>query len=500
MTEIRVAAFDDPSALLEALLALRSEVLREGQMTFDSWKPYIQRRAFCLGARNLAYYLALRRRELRPLQTALMPWGLSSLGRAEARALANLDAVIATLGEIAHYNPALLPPRPRLRTFFRGQRLLERETRAVFGPQPAQRRVRIMVTFPTAAAEDYAFVRDLLLHGMDVARINCAHDTPDAWAAMIAHVRRAEQETGCTCRIHMDLGGPKNRTGSVLNMHSKRVQRGDSVLLRRDAPVESTSYPVQVGCTLPEVLDSLLPDAQVWIDDGKIGGRVVAQIPEGAVIEITHARAKGEKLRVDKGINLPDTPLLISALTDKDRTDLDFVAHHADIIGYSFVQRPEDITLLQNELAARLADPTRIAIIAKIETKLAVQNLPELIVTAAGRQPFGVMIARGDLAVEIGYERLAEIQEEILWLCEAAHVPVVWATQVLERLAKKGTPSRAEMTDAAMAERAECVMLNKGPFIDEALRTLDNVLTRMRGHQFKKTQQLRALHSWKLLT
>jgi hypothetical protein len=90
-------------------------------------------------------------------------------------------------------------------------------------------------------------------------------------------------------------------------------------------------------------------------------------------------------------------------------------------------------------------------------------------VAAAGRQPFAVMIARGDLAVEIGYERLAEMQEEILWICEAAHVPVIWATQVLERLVKKGTPSRAEMTDAAMGERAECVMLNKGPYLAEAV-------------------------------
>ena len=91
---------------------------------------------------------------------------------------------------------------------------------------------------------------------------------------------------------------------------------------------------------------------------------------------------------------------------------------------------------------------------------------------AAGRQPFGVMIARGDLAVELGFERLAEMQEEILWLCEAAHVPVIWATQVLEDLVKSGLPTRGEMTDAAMAGRAECVMLNKGPNVGEAITAL----------------------------
>jgi pyruvate kinase len=104
------------------------------------------------------------------------------------------------------------------------------------------------------------------------------------------------------------------------------------------------------------------------------------------------------------------------------------------------------------------------------------------------------MIARGDLAVECGYERLAEVQEEILWICEAAHLPVVWATQVLESLAKKGQASRAEITDAAMGERAECVMLNKGPHIVAAVSALDDILRRMQDHQSKKSSRLRSLH------
>jgi pyruvate kinase len=106
------------------------------------------------------------------------------------------------------------------------------------------------------------------------------------------------------------------------------------------------------------------------------------------------------------------------------------------------------------------------------------------------------MIARGDLAVECGYERMAEIQEEILWVCEAAHMPVVWATQVLENLAKTGMPSRAEITDAAMGERAECVMLNKGPYLCDAVAALDDILQRMQGHQTKKSAMLRRLKRW----
>lgn len=135
-----------------------------------------------------------------------------------------------------------------------------------------------------------------------------------------------------------------------------------------------------------------------------------------------------------------------------------------------------------------------LALVAKIENKEAVDHLPDIIIQAASRQPLGIMIARGDLAVEVGYRRLAELQEEIMWVCEAAHIPVIWATQVLENLVKTGLPSRAEITDAAMGERAECVMLNKGPYIVEAVTVLTNILQRMEQHQYKKTSQLRALH------
>ena len=138
----------------------------------------------------------------------------------------------------------------------------------------------------------------------------------------------------------------------------------------------------------------------------------------------------------------------------------------------------------------------RIGLVAKIETPAAVSNLPEIIVQAAGHQPLAVMIARGDLAVEIGFERVAEIQQEILWLCEAAQIPSIWATQVLEGLIQEGLPSRGEMTDAATAAQAECVMLNKGPNLAAGVAALDRVLKRMGENQAKKTPTLRALRSW----
>jgi pyruvate kinase len=280
-----------------------------------------------------------------------------------------------------------------------------------------------------------------------------------------------------------------------------RVFRDDVLLLARSPtpgqPAQhdesgKVAMPAFIPCSEPRVFDFLARGHAVWIDDGRIGAVVERVDQHGAWLRITQARPKGERIAPAKGLNFPDSTIALPALSQEDAFCLDFAVANADLVGYSFVQNAADMELLIAELARR--DGGRLGIIAKIETRAAVKNLPEIIVHGAGRHPFGVMIARGDLAVEIGYERMAEIQEEILWLCEAAHVPVVWATQVLESLVKEALPSRAEMTDAAMAERAECVMLNKGPYLLEALQVLDDVVTRMAHHQQKKTAQYRALH------
>jgi pyruvate kinase len=168
-----------------------------------------------------------------------------------------------------------------------------------------------------------------------------------------------------------------------------------------------------------------------------------------------------------------------------------FVATHADMVALSFVNSVEDVRELRT-LLEPLGDEQP-AIVLKIETRRGFENLAAMLIEAMKGPRCAVMIARGDLAVECGFERLAEVQEEILWLCEAAHVPVIWATQVLESLAKEGLPSRAEVTDAAMAHRAECVMLNKGPYIVDAVKALDDIFRRMHGHQAKKQPMLRRL-------
>lgn len=270
---------------------------------------------------------------------------------------------------------------------------------------------------------------------------------------------------------------------------------GDVLRLTKDcAPAPIDDRQPRIGCTLPEVFDGAATGDRILFDDGKLAATVLATAPDHLDVRITQPRSQVVNLKAGKGINVPGMDLPTSALTEEDLLDLSTVAQIADLVQLSFVREPSDVVQLLGELAS-LGVP-ELGIVLKIETPQAFRNLPQLLLTAMRHRHVGVMIARGDLAVESGYERMAELQEETLWLCEAAHLPVIWATQVLEQLAKTGQPSRAEITDAAMSERAECVMLNKGPHIVDAVLALDDILGRMAALEYKKSSLLRHLHSW----
>ena len=607
---------EEVGGVLRDLTAIRAEMVADA----DRMRPLIDavHPNYRESARNLLHYLALRRHDLRPLQVRLAALGLSSLGRAESHVLATIDAVLAVLHRLTRRTGQPPAQEAAAVDFATGQRLLAEHTEVLFGPAVPGRGVRIMVTMPGEAAHEYTLVHDLLRQGMDGMRINCAHDDAAAWQRMIEHLRRAERALGRSCRVVMDLAGPKLRTGpvepgpAVVRVRPRRdvygrvtaparvwltaessphpppapadaslpvpapwlarlrtgervtftdardakrtlaivdvtdrggwaeltktaylvpgtvlrhareaargkdrdgtigslppgeaalsLQAGDMLVLTRDlkpgrpATRDSAGQvltPATIGCTIPEVFDDVRAGESIWFDDGKIGGVVEKVESDRVLVRITRTRMGGGKLRADKGINLPESGLRLGALTPKDLEDLTFVAGHADVVELSFANTARDVELLQQHLTRLGGRPP--AVVLKVETRRGFENLPDMLLAAMRWPCCGVMIARGDLAVECGFERLAEVQEEILWICEAAHVPVIWATQVLETLAREGMPSRAEITDAAMGHRAECVMLNKGPHMVSAVRVLDDILRRMQAHQAKKRAMLREL-------
>ena len=305
---VEMADLQTAEGLLEAMQQLRGEVLADADELFDAWRPVITRAGFEESARNLACYLALRRHELPALQLSLMRWGLSSLGRSESRVQATLDAVIATLGAICRRDAASLPPYPHADVVFDGTRVLDRETAALFGNARSPRQARILVTLPSEAAEDLAWMQGLVQSGIDGVRINCAHDSEEVWAGMLRNLRIAERELGSRSPIFvlMDLGGPKLRTLRPKNQRKDLYHVGDKLLLTAPADMERLSthqhgkhknaLPV-VGCTFPEALEHLSAGDSVCIDDGRIAAHVLERAADGVVIKIMHAPSKGHKIR-----------------------------------------------------------------------------------------------------------------------------------------------------------------------------------------------------------
>jgi len=267
---------------------------------------------------------------------------------------------------------------------------------------------------------------------------------------------------------------------------TKKNQLGQPAILDEDGNTLTNAI---VSCQVPEIFDYVKPGEVILFNDGKIEGFIKEATPDKLHVTITRAKEAGSKLRAEKGINFPETHLAVNSLTDKDKKDLAFVVKHADIVNFSFVNSIQDVQDLLDELT-ELKALEDINVILKIETRSAFANLKEILLTAMRSKYIGVMIARGDLAVEAGWDDIGRIQEEILLMCNAAHVPVIWATQVLENLSKKGLPSRAEITDVVNSLQADCVMLNKGPYINDTLKLLNKILGKMEDYQEKNESML----------
>ena len=186
--------------ILKRILSLRTNVAAVGEMLTNRWHPLVADTSFKQSALNLAHYLALRRYDLRPLQQALVPLGLSSLGRCEAHVLPTLDAVLATLADIVGENIKSIPKRPPRRSFEAASENLSRHAAAVLGPISGPRCVRIMVTLPTEAATERSWARKVISAGTDCVRINCGHDDVEVWQKMISNVRAAARARGRQCR------------------------------------------------------------------------------------------------------------------------------------------------------------------------------------------------------------------------------------------------------------------------------------------------------------
>jgi pyruvate kinase len=572
---------------------------------------------------NLNQYMLLRKKDQTQLQEKLFMLSLSSLGRSFAHVAASIDTLYDQLSSSLgreQISEALMAEFHHL-SIADALAIASRNSKALFGGKASSKLSKqitaVMVTLPSNAAEnDGILIHQLSDAGINVFRINTAHDDIQVWKAMadVISLINTQRESSNKIKIFVDLAGPKIRTGKIQDVEipieigsnkqekevvlyctdvSTRSEYSDSTTLKhipaqmavekkffkkfrtnrpitivdvnhKKAVIKLTEInetfargfidkkvfvtkktklscgesegkllnlmtqkdpirlflddhliitendtigrsalcdddgnvilPAMIGCTLKGVLKFLKEGEKVFIDDGKIGLVILENSVDFITCKVVISKSNGTLLKEEKGINFPDTYIQEPALTQTDRMHALEVLEFADSLSLSFCQNAQDIRDLQDLLQAN--GRSDIGIIAKIETQQAIVNMYEILEQLLQSEKSGVMIARGDLAIEVGFENMAYIQEALLDICDAAHLPVIWATQVLESKMKNNLPSRAEVTDAAMAGRAECVMLNKGAFAIDTINVLRQILDDMHSISKKNRQLLKKETIW----
>ena len=324
------------------------------------------------------------------------------------------------------------------------------------------RRVKIVATLGPASNTQKKILQ-LAKAGADVFRINMSHASHDLMRKTVASIRKVEEELDFPIGIMVDLQGPKHRLGTFENGEID-VSPGDSITLDSD-PTPGNAE--RVHLPHPEILDAMEPGHRLLVNDGKVHLQVIETGKGWAKARII----SGTWLADKKGVNIPDSELTSGVLTDKDRKDLDAaLKEDIDWIALSFIQRPEDLA------EPRKVCQGKVGLLAKIEKPLAVQRLDEIIELADA-----IMVARGDLGVEMPLELVPSIQKKMIRKCRKSGTPVVVATQMLESMISSPVPTRAEVSDVANAvyEGADAIMLSAesaaGDYPLEAVTTMDSI-------------------------
>lgn len=342
----------------------------------------------------------------------------------------------------------------------------------------ADRRVKIVATIGPATREEES-LRKAIKAGMNVARLNFSHGTHAEHLEVIKRIRKLSEEMKAPVTILQDLQGPKIRVGRFENGFIELIP-GEKVVMTMAAV---TGRPGLIPSDFPELAKSVSPGNRIMLDDGLMELKVLGVRGEEIDCEVIY----GGKLKDRKGMNAPGVPLAVDCLTPKDIEDLHFgLSNEVDYVALSFVRYAKDIRLLREIIEAK--NPTT-KICAKIEMIEAIENLEEIT-----RLSDAVMVARGDLAVEVGQSRLPAFQKKIIQLCNQLNKPVITATQMLDSMVENPRPTRAEITDVANAvlDGSDALMLSaesaSGKYPFKCIRTMHEIITEVEvnhGHYYK---------------
>jgi pyruvate kinase len=338
----------------------------------------------------------------------------------------------------------------------------------------SRRRVKVVCTLGPSS-QTVEQLQGLIDDGMDIARLNFSHGTHDFHRSLIKNIREAGKRAGRHVAIMQDLQGPKLRVGTLPG--GLQLKAGDVVLLYPEGSTPKTSTQGKILCPIsPEIAKPIANDTQkgarILFDDGKLSSRVIDVNSPEIVIEIEI----GGRLSDHKGMNLPGTPLSIPCVTEKDFEDLKFgMSEGVDAVALSFVRTMQDITTIKEKMKKISNNPP--IVVAKIEREEAIEYMDSIIEVTDG-----LLIARGDMAVEIGAERVPIVQKQLIQSCNDLGVPVITATQMLESMITSPTPTRAEASDVANAvfDGTDAVMLSaetaSGQYPREAVKTMVRII------------------------
>ena len=327
-----------------------------------------------------------------------------------------------------------------------------------------QRQAKIVATLGPASSGE-AMIRSLFLAGVDVFRLNFSHGTHDQHRERLATIRKVERDVDRPIGVLADLQGPKLRVGTFASGPVTLEAGSQFRLDLQDLPGDAT----RASLPHPEIFAALKPGASLLLDDGKIRLRVTRCNRDFAETEVIIGGPLSER----KGVNVPDVVLPLSALTPKDRRDLEFALElGVEWLALSFVQRPEDLD------EARALARGRAGIMTKLEKPSAIETLDDIVARSDS-----IMVARGDLGVELPAERVPSIQRRVVSACRRAGKPVIVATQMLESMINSPVPTRAEASDVATAiyQGADAVMLSaesaSGKYPVEAVQMMERIIT-----------------------
>ncbi len=331
-------------------------------------------------------------------------------------------------------------------------------------------KTKIVATIGPASAPKEV-LREMFQHGVDVCRLNFSHGSYDFYRDLIKNIRELDEELGLHTSILADLQGPKLRVGEMENGSIDLPEGSELVIGTEDV----LGKPGKVSITYPQFPQDVKVGERVLLDDGKLALEVVSTDGRSTVVtKVLH----GGKLGSNKGVNLPNTKVSLPCLTEKDLQDLDFaLEHNVDWVGLSFVRNADDIVQLK-EIIAREKKHARV--VAKIEKPEALKVIDDIIEVADA-----LMVARGDLGVEIPMERVPLAQKDIIRRCLVRHRPVIVATQMMESMITSITPTRAEVNDVANAvlDHADAVMLSAetsvGKYPVEVVKAMNQILLEM---------------------